>query len=139
MLENSTHKLYFDRAILTDKTTHFNRPDLTLLDKINNTALLIDIAIPNTHNLQATISEKMSKYIDLKNEITRMWRLHKVSIVPIVLSSTGVIPKQLFQSLALLDLPKHTFALLQKAVVLNTCRVVRKFLQTDLHDDDPSR
>ena len=63
VLENATHKLYFDRAIFTDRTTHFNRPDITLLDKLNKTAQIIDIAVPNTHNLQNTISVKLSKYI----------------------------------------------------------------------------
>ncbi|KAL0810285.1 hypothetical protein ABMA28_010444 [Loxostege sticticalis] len=129
VLENSKYRLYFDRAILTDKTTHFNRPDITLQDKDNHTAYIIDIAIPNTHNLQSTIAEKISKYTDLKDEIKRMWRLTEVFIVPIVLSTTGVIPKQLHQSLSTLNIPHLTYISLQKAVILNTCRIVRKFLQ----------
>ncbi|XP_039759615.1 uncharacterized protein LOC120633471 [Pararge aegeria] len=129
VLENNEYRLYFDRAILTDRTIHYNRPDITLQDKKNRTAIIIDIAIPNTHNLQNTISEKLSKYTDLKDEIKRMWRLNEVSIVPIVLSTTGVIPKQLHQSLSLLNLPEFTYISLQKAVILNTCRIVRKFLQ----------
>lgn len=131
VLESNTHKLYFDRAILTDRTTHFNRPDITIIHKQQKTAQIIDIAIRNTHNLQSTISEKLSKYTDLKDEVTRMWRLKSASIVPIVLSTTGVIPKQLDQSLKALDLPTHTYTILQKAAILNTCRIVRKFLQTD--------
>lgn len=37
--------------ILTDKRTHFNRPDITLINKSKQTALDIDIAIPSTHKL----------------------------------------------------------------------------------------
>ncbi|KAL0840474.1 hypothetical protein ABMA28_015720 [Loxostege sticticalis] len=136
VLENSHYRLYFDRAILTDRTTHYNRPDITLQDKKNHTATIIDIAIPNTHNLQNTIAEKLSKYTDLKDEIRRMWRLNEVSIVPIVLSTTGVIPKQLHQSLTTLHLPPLTYITLQKAVILNTCRIVRKFLQAN---EEPTR
>ncbi|KAL0859464.1 hypothetical protein ABMA27_010634 [Loxostege sticticalis] len=136
VLENSHYRLYFDRAILTDRTTHYNRPDITLQDKKNHTATIIDIAIPNTHNLQNTIAEKLSKYTDLKDEIRRMWRLNEVSIVPIVLSTTGVIPKQLHQSLITLHLPPLTYITLQKAVILNTCRIVRKFLQAN---EEPTR
>lgn len=128
VLENSSYKLYFDRAILTDKTTHFNRPDITLIDKTNKSAQIIDIAIPNTHNLQSTIAEKLSKYTDLKIEIARMWRLNSVTIVPIVLSTTGVIPKHLHQSIKTLELPPYTYRILQKAAILNTCHIVRKFL-----------
>ena len=129
ILENSTHKLYFDRAILTDRTVHYNRPDVTLIDKINKTAHIIDIAVPNTHNLQKTIAEKLTKYIELKDEITKMWKLNKVSIIPVVLSTTGVIPIQLVPSLRSLGLPDYTYTLLQKASILNTCRIVRKFLE----------
>ncbi|KAG7301002.1 hypothetical protein JYU34_015366 [Plutella xylostella] len=131
VLENNTHKLYFDRAILTDRTTHFNRPDITIIHKQLKTAQIIDIAIPNTHNLQSTISEKLAKYTDLRDEVTRMWRLESASIIPIVLSTTGVIPKQLHQSLRSLQLPAYTYITLQKAAILNTCRIVRKFLQND--------
>ncbi|KAL0810623.1 hypothetical protein ABMA28_010737 [Loxostege sticticalis] len=131
VLENSNYRLYFDRAILTDKTTHYNRPDITLQDKKNHKAYIIDIAIPNSHNMQNTISEKLTKYTDLKDEIKRMWRLAEVTIVPIVISTTGIIPRQLHQSLNTLQLPKYTYIQLQKAVILNTCRIVRKFLQQD--------
>jgi hypothetical protein len=30
VLENENFKLYWNRSILTDKTIHFNRPDITL-------------------------------------------------------------------------------------------------------------
>ncbi|XP_075975709.1 uncharacterized protein LOC142976307 [Anticarsia gemmatalis] len=131
VLENTTTKLYFDRAILTDRTIHYNRPDVTLINKTTRTGYLIDIAIPNTHNLQNTIAEKLSKYTELKDEITRLWNLQKVTIVPIVISTTGVIPKQLHQSINTLNLPTNTYHLMQKAAILNTCRIVRKFLQTE--------
>ncbi|XP_052748657.1 uncharacterized protein LOC128200179 [Galleria mellonella] len=132
VLENSTAKLYFDRAILTDRTIHYNRPDITLINKTNKTAYLIDIAVPNTHNIQNTIAEKISKYTELQYEITRLWNLQKVTIVPIVLSTTGVIPKQLHHAINTLKLPPNIYHQLQKAVILNTCRIVRKFLQIGL-------
>nr|XP_049697654.1 uncharacterized protein LOC110372995 [Helicoverpa armigera] len=131
ILENTTHKLYYDRAILTDRTIHYNRPDITLQDKINKITYLIDIAVPNTHNLQKTIGEKISKYADLKDEVTRIWRQDKVYVIPIVLSTTGVIPNHLHHSLKLIDLKDSTYILLQKAAILNTCRIVRKFMQLD--------
>ncbi|XP_052748596.1 uncharacterized protein LOC128200170 [Galleria mellonella] len=131
VLENLTCKVYYDRAILTDRTIHYNRPDITLQDKINKITYLIDIAIPNTHNLQKTIAEKINKYAELKDEITRIWKQEKVYIVPIVLSSTGVIPNHLHHSLKQIGLRKNLYISLQKAVILNTCRIVRKFLDID--------
>ena len=33
VLENENFKLYWNRSILTDKTIHFNRPDITFMSK----------------------------------------------------------------------------------------------------------
>ncbi|XP_063899231.1 uncharacterized protein LOC135119187 [Helicoverpa armigera] len=137
VLENTTHKLYYDRAILTDRTIHYNRPDITLQDKINKITYLIDIAVPNTHNLQKTIGEKITKYADLKEEVTRIWRQDKVYVVPIVVSTTGVIPNHLHHSLKLIDLKDSIYIQLQKAAILNTCRIVRKFMQLDENEITP--
>ncbi|KAL0812006.1 hypothetical protein ABMA28_009402 [Loxostege sticticalis] len=131
VLESSSHKLYYDRAILTDRTVHNNRPDITLIDKPNKTVHIIDIAVPNTHNLHKTITEKIHKYTELKDEILHIWKMEKVFIVPLVLSSTGVIPRHLITALHTLDLPEYTYISMQKAAILNTCRIVRKFLQDD--------
>lgn len=137
ILENETHKLYYDRAILTDKIIQYNRPDLTLQEKRNKITFLIDIAVPNTHNLQKTISEKINKYSDLKVEVMRIWRQKKVYVVPIVLSTTGVIPKYLNRSLKLIELNDNIYIALQKAAILNTCRIVRKFMQIDATENEP--
>jgi len=61
--ENDSYKLCWDRTLLTDKSVHFNLPDLiTLTDETNKEAAFIGITIPLTHSLQATITEKQSKY-----------------------------------------------------------------------------
>ncbi|XP_063897007.1 uncharacterized protein LOC135118563 [Helicoverpa armigera] len=128
--ENNSHRLYWDRTIITDKTIHFNRPDITLFDKNNKNAYLIDIAIPNTHNVQSTIADKLTKYQDLAIELKRQWQAQTIHIVPIVMSSTGVVPKSLKRSLDLLQIPQYITQTIQKAVILNTCRITRKFLTT---------
>lgn len=131
VLENNEAKLYFDRAILTDKTIHYNRPDITLVNKATKAVYLIDVSVPNTHNLLRSITDKINKYTELKQEIIRIWNLHKAYIVPLVLSTTGVIPIHLHHSLKILELPPLTYVTMQKAAILNTCRIVRKFLETD--------
>ena len=132
ILENETHRMYWDRTIITDKTIHHNRPDITLIDKKNRITYLIDVAVPNTHNIQSTHAEKISKYTDLAIELKTMWKMDKVIIVPIILSATGVVPKTLKHGITSLKLPAGTYLELQKAAILNTCRIVRKFLDTDI-------
>ena len=60
---------------------------------------LIDTAVPNTHNLAKTITERQSKYQELPNELCAMWKPNAALLVPIVISSTGVITKSLSHSL----------------------------------------
>ena len=121
-------KLYWNRSILTDKTMHFNRPDITFMNKKKKNIFLIDIAVPNTHNLAETITDKQNKYQELANEICAMWKQKAAQMIPIVISSTAVIPKSLSQSLTRLNLHPNTYIQLQKSVILSTCSIVRNFL-----------
>ena len=42
--------------------------------KTKNTVLTdINIAVPNTHNLAKTLTDKQNKYQELANEICAMW------------------------------------------------------------------
>lgn len=88
---------------------------------------MIDI-VPNTHNFQKTIQEKYRKYNDLKTEIQRLWDMENVFIIPVVLSSTRVIPSSLHNNIKILKLYTTIYIQIQKAVLLNTSRTVRKFL-----------
>jgi hypothetical protein len=51
-----------------------------------------------------------------------------VQVIPIVISSTRVIPQALSQSLERLNFRPNTFIQMQKSVILGTCSIVRKFL-----------
>lgn len=128
MLENSNHKLYWDRTIITDKTIHYNRPDITVLDKQSKSVYLIDISVCNTHNLTTTHTEKIAKYTDLSVELQTQWRVNTTRTIPIIVSTTGVIPNTLHTGLKTLGIPCTSYILMQKAAILNTCRIVRKFL-----------
>jgi len=89
---------------------------------------LIDTAVPNTHNVAKTITEKQSKYQELANEICAIWKQNTVQVISIVISSTGVIPKSLSQSLKRLNLHPNAYIQMQKSVILGTCSIVRNFL-----------
>jgi hypothetical protein len=56
---------------------------------------LIDIAAPNTHNLAKTITDKQSTCQELANEVCAMWKQNTAQVIPLVISSTAVIPKSL--------------------------------------------
>lgn len=130
LAENDEARIYWDRGIITDKTIHHNRPDITVVFKKTKVAYLVDIAVPSTVNLLATYAEKVRKYQDLSVEIKHQWHLREVHVVPVVISATGVVPKSLSLALKTLDLPQNLNILLQKAAILGTCNTVRKFLNS---------
>jgi hypothetical protein len=68
----------------------------------------MDIAVPNTHNLAKTITDKQNKYQEMGNEICAMWKQNAVQVIPIVISPKAVIQKSLSQSLKRLDLHPNT-------------------------------
>jgi len=103
-------------------------PDKTFMNKKTKNTFLIDITVPNTHNLARTVTDKQNKYQELANEIYAMWKQKAAQVIPIVISSTGVIPKSLSQSLTRLNLHPNTYIQLQKSVILGTCSIVRNFL-----------
>jgi len=69
-----------------------------------------------------------NKYQELANKVCAMWKQKAAQVNPTVISSTGVIPKSLPQSLTTLNLHPNTYIQMQKSVILGTCSIVRNFL-----------
>ncbi|KAI8429475.1 hypothetical protein MSG28_000111 [Choristoneura fumiferana] len=79
-------------------------------------------------NLVKAEKDKLSKYLDLAHEVTAMWDVDSTIIVPIVVSANGLIAKSLDQHLKRLSLDGWIKGQIQKAVLLDTARIVRRFL-----------
>jgi hypothetical protein len=60
-----------------------------------------------------------------------LWCLEKNSILPLVISPTGIVPQSLFKNLKILDLDNTLVVEIQKGILLYSCRIVRKFLNID--------
>jgi hypothetical protein len=114
-------------SITTDQTV--------ALEKTLTKAHLTDVAIPSNHRLHSTISEKLQKYTDLKGEFVSIWQLK--SIAPLALSTMGINPNKLYDSLELLNFRPDQYSVLERAVILSTCgiflrRIINnKFLGSD--------
>ena len=76
--------------------------------------MLIDVAIPNNNNLREKHNEKILKFRDLQEQVRRQWQMQWIETIPIVLSSTGVIPKSLLESNGILDLDTKIIRNMQK-------------------------
>ena len=119
MGSNSVHDTY--------KTMAHNRPDITLRDKMGKIAYLIDIAVPNTNNVHKTVQHKISKYAELAVEIEKQWKT-KVQIIPIGISTSGLILKTTVQNVYKLGGTIREIRLMQKAVILHTTNILRGFV-----------
>ncbi|CAH2052194.1 unnamed protein product, partial [Iphiclides podalirius] len=129
VLENDRARLYWDRSIITDRTIVANKPDIVLMDRAQSRVFLVDITIPYDENLVKAETDKKTKYLDLAHEVTDMWGGVPTEIIPIVVSANGLIPVSLSKHLRRLGLRDGSLqAQMQKAVLLDTARIVRRFL-----------
>ena len=80
------------------------------------------VAGHNSHKLYSTITEKFQKCKHLEEDLTKLWKLKAFCVVTSVLPTIGVILNKLHDVMRLLHI------LMQKSVILVTCRTVRKFL-----------
>jgi hypothetical protein len=125
VLQNNEAKILWDFKIQTDKHLPHNIPDITVVE--NKQVWLVDVAIPGDSRIQQKEVEKITKYQDLKIEVERLWE-RKATVVPVVIGALGAIPRDLTKHLNTLGLDKITPSQLQKAALLGTAHILRKYL-----------
>jgi hypothetical protein len=78
-----------------------------------------------------TYNTKINKYLELSVAMRNLWCLEKISILPFIISATGIVPQSLFKNLKILDLENTLVVEIQKSILLYSCHIVRKFLNID--------
>jgi hypothetical protein len=73
-----------------------------------------------------TYNTKINKYLELSVAMRNLWCLEKKSILPLVISATGIVPQFLFKNLKILDLGNTLVVEIQKGILLYSCHIVRK-------------
>jgi hypothetical protein len=108
----------------------FSENDNFLLSVMSIIIIIIQ-AVPNSHNIIQTYNTKINKYLELSVAMRNLWCLEKISILPLVISATGIVPQSLFKNLKILDLDNTLVVEIQKSILLYSCHIVRKFLNID--------
>jgi hypothetical protein len=85
--------------------------------------------VPNSHNVTQTYNTKIYKYLELSVAMRNFWSLEKISILPLIISATGIVPQSLFKNLKILDL--ENTLVVEKGILLYSCHIMRKFLNID--------
>ena len=99
MSETDKTKVLWDFNIECDHVVEARRPDIMVEGKEDRFCKVIDVAVPADCRVNAKESEEIEKYQDLKREITTMWAMRKVEVIPVVVEALGAITKGLNKSL----------------------------------------
>jgi hypothetical protein len=128
IMQKGRVRMLWDSLMATDRAVEANRPDICVIDQLKQEGLIVDIAVPLDDNIEKTIAEKKRKYQQLSVEMKDMYKLKKVSIVPVVISVNGLVTKDFVNLKNQLPLVDKHLRLMQKAAILGTANVVRKVL-----------
>jgi hypothetical protein len=91
--------------------------DIIILNKQQKQGYLLDIAVPNSHNITQTYNTKINKYLELSVAMRNLWSLEKISILPLTISATGIVPQSLFKNLKILDLGNTLVVEIQNSIL----------------------
>ena len=119
-------KILWDITIQTDNTIQARRPDLVIVNKIEKTCNIIDVAIPGDERVSAKETEKIEKYDELRREHERLWKV-KAKVVPIIVGALGTVTRNLNSYLKEIGV-NVTIQLIQKSALLGSARILRKIL-----------
>ena len=125
IVQDGEKKILWDFRIQTDRHLEHNTPDIVVVDK--KQVHIIDVAIPGDSRIDQKEIEKITKYKDLQIEIERLWK-KKARVVPVVIGALGAIPKDLVRHLSTIGVDKITPHQLQKATLLGTAHILRKYM-----------
>ena len=139
-VESRWYRHYPDRLVETDDITMMwdtaiptarigsNRPDISFRNKDTNSCLVIDISCVVDGNIDRKQAEKLTKYSDLRVEVSRMWQ-RRTLIVPVVFEALGTVHAGIARWLDIIP-GYHNLQHLQKAVVLGSIRILRKVMSS---------
>ncbi|XP_044756963.1 uncharacterized protein LOC123315364 [Coccinella septempunctata] len=131
ILENEQVKLYWDHPLVTDRSIPHNRPDIVLFEKTQRKVTIADITVPADDNIEKAYTEKIVKYHDLAFELKEINRLTCTTILPLIITTNGLVETHLLENTKKLGLEEHVIDDAQKEVILWTTRIVRRFLTSN--------
>ena len=89
--------VFYDKIIQTGRYIENQaiKPDIVVWDHSNQTALIIDVSVPNDFGINRAERDKLTKYQDLKHALREEWDLKEIDVLPIIIGATGVMKDNL--------------------------------------------
>ena len=129
--ENDNFKILWNFKVITDRRIDHNMPDIIFIDKSEKSVKIIDVAIPMDKNVITKRFEKLRNYTNLSIELKQSWELNCVSIIPVIVGSTGVIHREMKNDLCKLNFAINSNELveMQTIALLGTAFIWRHFCE----------
>ena len=114
--------------IQSDNVILERRPNIAIANKMEKTAIIIDVAIPGDKQIIHKEKDKIEKYQNLKREIQWLWNLKKIDVISVMLWTLGSITKNFekYRDNIGFKVDLHT---VQKTTLLGTAGLLRKVVE----------
>ena len=114
----------WDKPIKTDRKVNYNKPDVVVIDREENTWYIVDFTIPMDQHIKEKKEEKINSNMALAAEVRRYFRV-KTVIAPIVLGELGTVPEKISESLEKLEIEDVIGSLQTATMTFTTAILVR--------------
>ena len=108
----------------TSSKIKHNRPDLVIVDKVNKTALIVEVGITNIHELARVENEKFTKYNPLADDLQMTWKLKSVKILPVVMTWEALFSKKCNSNLRAIGMNPAEISYIQSRILKRTLETV---------------
>ena len=127
MVENEGFKVLWDFNVQCDRIVQAQRPDIVFVNKQAKKAMIIDVTIPGDTRVKDKELEKIEKYQRFREEIRKLWKLKKVTLVPVVIGALRAVSDKFDKHIEKLGTTIR-LKVIQKTALLGTVRPLRKVL-----------
>ena len=124
-------EIFWDRGVTTLTKIPHNRPDLIIWDSNTNECKIIGIFIPLDTNLELRDTTKRNNYVELVDQLQRIYPRYTYCIIPVVIGALGTIPKKLKENLKKIrisgDRIDSLIRNIQKLALLGSLKIIKNF------------
>ena len=124
VVENEGFKVLWDFNVQCDRMVEARRPDVVFVDKQAMKAKIIVIAIPGDARVKYKELEKIEKYKLVREEVRKLWKLMKVTVVPVVIGALRAVSDVFDKRMEKLGTTIR-IVVIQKTAQLRTATIIR--------------
>ena len=125
-------EIWWDKKVMTQKKIKHDRPDIIIWDKENKHCKIVDVSVLLNTNVKLREQMKRDYYIDLIDQLQRIYPTYKYAVIPVIIGALGIVPKTLKENLIQIGISKEETGgdlveRMQKKALLGTLKVGKNY------------